>query len=105
MNKASGKVQLTLQTFSLLAGFMAWTIIAPLLPFMSQDFSIPESQKAIILAIPVILGSVLRIPLGYYANLIGARKVFLGAFIFLLIPVFLLSMAQSTTMLMIAGLF
>ncbi|MGK0554711.1 nitrate/nitrite transporter [Macrococcus capreoli] len=105
MNKASGKVQLTLQTFSLLAGFMAWTIIAPLLPFMSQDFTIPESQKAIILAIPVILGSVLRIPLGYYANLIGARKVFLGAFIFLLIPVFLLSMAQSTTMLMIAGLF
>ncbi|ATD31416.1 nitrate/nitrite transporter [Macrococcoides bohemicum] len=105
MNKASGKVQLTLQTFSLLAGFMAWTIIAPLLPFMSQDFSIPESQKAIILAIPVILGSVLRIPLGYYANLIGARKVFLGAFIFLLIPVFLLSMAQSTTMLMISGLF
>ncbi|MCE4956491.1 nitrate/nitrite transporter [Macrococcoides caseolyticum] len=105
MNKASGKVQLTLQTFSLLAGFMAWTIIAPLLPFMSQDFSIPESQKAIILAIPVILGSVLRIPLGYYANLIGARKVFLGAFIFLLIPVFLLSMAESTTMLMIAGLF
>ncbi|MCU7556977.1 nitrate/nitrite transporter [Macrococcus capreoli] len=105
MNKASGKVQLTLQTFSLLAGFMAWTIIAPLLPFMSQDFTIPESQKAIILAIPVILGSVLRIPLGYYANLIGARKVFLGAFIFLLIPIFLLSMAQSTTMLMIAGLF
>lgn len=105
MNKASGKTQLALQTLSLMAGFMAWTIIAPLIPFMSQEFTIPESQKAIILAIPVILGSVLRIPLGYYANLIGARKVFLGSFIFLLIPVFLLSMANSTTMLMIAGLF
>ncbi len=105
MDKSTGKVQLPLQTLSLVAGFMAWTIIAPLMPFMSQEFTIPESQKAIILAIPVILGSVLRIPLGYYANLIGARKVFLFSFIFLLIPVFLLSLAQSTTMLMIAGLF
>lgn len=105
MDKSTSRVQLPLQTLSLVAGFMAWTIIAPLMPFMSQEFTIPESQKAIILAIPVILGSVLRIPLGYYANLIGARKVFLFSFIFLLIPVFLLSLAQSTTMLMISGLF
>ncbi|TDL98431.1 NarK/NasA family nitrate transporter [Macrococcus brunensis] len=105
MNRSTGKIQLPLQTFSLMAGFMAWTIIAPLLPFMSQDFSIPESEKAMILAIPVILGSVLRIPMGYFANLIGARKVYLFSLVFLLVPIFFLSEASSTTALMIAGLF
>ncbi|WP_242443924.1 hypothetical protein, partial [Staphylococcus pseudintermedius] len=37
MNQSKGGVQLALQTLSLVAGFMAWSIIAPLIPFISQD--------------------------------------------------------------------
>lgn len=105
MKNNTGKVQLPLQTFSLMGGFMVWSILAPLMPYISQDFNVPESQKAIILAIPVILGSVLRIPTGYYTNLIGSRLVFLISFIILIFPVFYLSQATSTTGLMIAGFF
>lgn len=105
MKNNTGKVQLPLQTFSLMGGFMVWSILAPLMPYISQDFNVPESQKAIILAIPVILGSVLRIPIGYYTNLIGSRLVFLISFIILIFPVFYLSQATSTTGLMIAGFF
>ena len=53
-----GVYQLTLQTFSLIVGFMAWSIISPLMPFITQDIKISASQISIILAIPVILGSV-----------------------------------------------
>ena len=105
MRNNLGKVQLPLQTFSLMAGFMVWSILAPLMPYITQDISVEEGQKAIILAIPVILGSILRIPIGYYTNLLGSRLVFLVSFIILLIPVFYLSQAHSTTGLMIAGFF
>ena len=75
------------------------------MPYITQDISVEEGQKAIILAIPVILGSILRIPIGYYTNLLGSRLVFLVSFIILLFPVFYLSQAHSTTGLMIAGFF
>jgi len=105
MRNNLGKVQLPLQTFSLMAGFMVWSILAPLMPYITQDISVEEGQKAIILAIPVILGSILRIPFGYYTNLLGSRLVFLVSFIILLFPVFYLSQAHSTTGLMVAGFF
>ncbi len=105
MRNNLGKVQLPLQNFSLMAGFMVWSILAPLMPYITQDISVEEGQKAIILAIPVILGSILRIPIGYYTNLLGSRLVFLVSFIILLFPVFYLSQAHSTTGLMIAGFF
>ncbi|MDT3993783.1 nitrate/nitrite transporter [Mammaliicoccus fleurettii] len=105
MRNNIGKVQLPLQTLSLMAGFMVWSILAPLMPYITQDINVQEGQKAIILAIPVILGSILRIPIGYYTNLLGSRLVFLISFIILLFPVFYLSQAQSTAGLMVAGFF
>lgn len=105
MNKASGSFQLTLQSLSLFVGFMAWSIIAPLMPFISQDVHITSSQLSIILAIPVILGSILRVPFGYLTNIIGAKWVFFCSFIILLFPIYFLSHAQSPKMLMISGFF
>ncbi|WP_353423489.1 NarK/NasA family nitrate transporter [Staphylococcus xylosus] len=105
MNKASDSFQLTLQSLSLVVGFMAWSIIAPLMPFISQDVHITSSQLSIILAIPVILGSILRVPFGYLTNIIGAKWVFFCSFIILLFPIYFLSHAQSPKMLMISGFF
>ncbi|MDF0142578.1 MFS transporter, partial [Staphylococcus pseudintermedius] len=100
MNQSKGGVQLALQTLSLVAGFMAWSIIAPLIPFISQDIKISSGQLSIILAIPVILGSVLRVPFGYLTNIVGAKWVFFTSFIVLLVPIFLLSQAGSPGALM-----
>jgi len=100
-----GVSQLTLQTLSLVAGFMAWSIISPLMPFISQDVDISPGQISVILAIPVILGSVLRVPFGYLTNIVGAKWVFFWSFIVLLFPIFLLGQAQSPGMLMLSGFF
>ncbi|RIL70496.1 NarK/NasA family nitrate transporter [Staphylococcus devriesei] len=105
MNKTKGGFQLTLQTLSLVVGFMAWSIISPLMPYISQDIEISPGQLSIILAIPVILGSVLRVPFGYLTNIIGAKWVFFCSFIVLLFPIFFLGQAQSPGMLMLSGFF
>lgn len=105
MNKNKGGFQLTLQTLSLVVGFMAWSIISPLMPYISQDVKVSPEQLSIILAIPVILGSILRVPFGYLTNIIGAKWVFFCSFIVLLFPIFLLGQAQTPGMLMLAGFF
>lgn len=99
------KVQLPLQTLNLVVGFMVWVLISSLLPFIKEDITIPANQLALVTAIPVVLGSILRIPLGYYANQFGARIIFLISFILLIFPVYYISIADSISDLLIGGLF
>src|SRR5699024_9740593 len=99
------KIQLPLQTLNLVVGFMVWVLISSLLPFIREDIAIAPEQIAIVTAVPVVLGSILRIPLGYYANVWGARLTFFISFIVLLVPVYYLSIASSLTDLIIAGTF
>ncbi|MDQ0496432.1 nitrate/nitrite transporter [Paenibacillus brasilensis] len=99
------KLQLPLQTMNLILGFMVWVIISSLMPFITEDIAIPPGKLAMVTAIPVVLGSILRIPLGYYANIFGARIVFLISFILLLFPVYYISEASTMIDLIIGGLF
>ncbi|MGW8442782.1 nitrate/nitrite transporter [Paenibacillus sp. S33] len=99
------KMQLPLQTLNLILGFMVWVIISSLMPFITEDIAIPPGKLAMVTAIPVVLGSILRIPLGYYANIFGARIVFLVSFILLLFPVYYISEASTMMDLIIGGLF
>lgn len=105
MYKTKGGFQLTLQTLSLVVGFMAWSIVSPLMPYISQDVKVNPGQLSIILAIPVILGSILRVPFGYLTNIIGAKWVFFCSFVILLFPIFFLGQAQTPGMLMLSGFF
>ena len=99
------RFQLPLQTADLIAGFMVWVILSSLLPYIKQDVYIPPDQIALVTAIPVVLGSVLRVPFGYCANLFGARAVFLASFIVLVVPVWFLSEATTYQGLLIGGTF
>ncbi|MNZ50636.1 putative nitrate transporter NarT [compost metagenome] len=99
------KFQLPLQTFNLILGFMVWVILSSLLSYIKQDIAIPADRLALVTAIPVVLGSILRIPFGYYANVIGSRLVFMISFILLLFPVYYISEANSFSDLIIGGIF
>lgn len=102
MNK---KIQLPLQTANLVVGFMVWVLISSLLPFITEDIAIAPERLAIVTAVPVVLGSILRMPLGYYANIFGARLIFMVSFILLLFPVFYISETTTFTGLIIGGIF
>ncbi len=99
------KVQLPLQTLSLTAGFMVWVLISSLMPNIKQDFGLTEQEIALVTAIPVILGSILRIPIGYFTNRFGARIIFTISFILLIFPVYYISIANSLFDLILGGLF
>ena len=99
------KLQLPLQSFSLVAGFMVWVLISSLMPHIKQDIALTDSEVSLVTAIPVILGSLLRIPLGYYTNRFGARITFMISFLLLLFPVFWISTADSLFDLILGGFF
>ncbi|MEH6890805.1 nitrate/nitrite transporter [Bacillus sp. JJ864] len=97
--------QLVLQTSNLILGFMVWVILSSLMPFIKADIALTAGQISLVTAVPVILGSILRIPIGYWTNRYGARKLFFISFIILLFPVFYISMAKTMLDLIIGGLF
>lgn len=104
----SPNFQLGLQTSNLIIGFMVWVILSSLMPFIKTDITLTAGQISLVTAVPVILGSlgsVLRIPIGYWTNRYGARKLFFISFIILLFPVFYVSIANSMMDLIIGGLF
>lgn len=101
----SGKMQLPLQTVSLIAGFMTWVILSSLLPYIKEDISLTSQQATWVTATPVILGSILRFPLGFWTNRFGARWSFTISFIALLVPVFYISVATTFTDLILSGFF
>ncbi|WP_251551593.1 nitrate/nitrite transporter [Neobacillus muris] len=98
-------LQLPLQTFSLIAGFMVWVILSSLMPFIKEEISLTSNQLTLVTAIPVVLGSVLRIPIGYWTNRFGARKLFSISFLLLIFPIFYISKANSLADLVLGGLF
>ena len=99
------RVQLALQTADLTAAFMAWVILSSLLPYIRQDVFVPPEHVALATAVPVVLGSILRIPFGYCANLFGARAVFSASFVAMLAPVWFLSEATTYQDLLVGGTF
>ena len=100
-----GTKQLFIQTGSLIAGFMVWVLISTLMPFIRTDISLTSTQIAWATAVPVILGSLLRVPIGYWTNRFGARIIFTFSFIVLLLPIAIISYANSLMMLIAGGFF
>jgi NNP family nitrate/nitrite transporter-like MFS transporter len=98
-----GTKQLCIQTSNLIGGFMVWVLISSLLPYIHEDIELTAVQQAWVTAVPVILGSVLRVPIGFLTDKFGARKVFLICFIIILLPIFLISNAHSYLTLLIGG--
>lgn len=101
----SPRAQLVLQSLGFISGFIIWVLLAALLPFIKEDIPLTAAQATWVAAIPVILGSVMRIPLGYLTSLYGARLVFMGSFLFSVLPIWILARAGSFFELVLGGVF
>lgn len=97
------RLQLPLQTVSLTLGSMVWVILSSLMPFIQEDISLTSAQLAWTTAIPILVGSVMRIPFGYWTNRYGARRLFIISFLLLLAPVYWVSQADSFGDLILGG--
>ncbi|AOZ90845.1 MFS transporter [Paenibacillus crassostreae] len=54
--------------------FMIWVLCGSLSLYITKDFGLTDTQKATMVAIPILGGSIFRIPLGILADRIGSKK-------------------------------
>ena len=55
-------------------GFMAWVSLGPLMVYISKSMDLSVDEKFTLVAIPVLSGALLRIPMGMLADAIGAKR-------------------------------
>ena len=53
--------------------FMAWTSLGPLIVYITKGMNLAVDEKFTLVAIPVLAGALLRVPLGVIADTIGAK--------------------------------
>ncbi len=66
--------------------FMIWVMCGALALFITKDFGLTDSQKATMVAIPLLGGAILRIPMGILADKIGCKKAGIFGMIITMIP-------------------
>jgi hypothetical protein len=67
---------LALGTISFVLCFAAWGMISAFAPRFREIFHLTASQTALLIAVPVLLGSLARIPMGILSDRFGGRSVF-----------------------------
>ena len=98
---------LTLATIGFAINFWAWALLSPLGPRYKDLLSLSGSQQALLVAVPVIVGSVGRIPVGALTDRFGGRVMFPLVSIATIAPVLFIGLAgqHSLTALLVGGFF
>src|SRR5580765_7149267 len=92
---SSSRVQLVLGTVSFAICFAAWGLISAFAPRFRELFHLTASETALLVAVPVLLGAVARLPMGILADRIGGRVLFGALAIVVAVPVALVPWAPS----------
>jgi NNP family nitrate/nitrite transporter-like MFS transporter len=66
--------------------FMLWVLVGALGIFVAESAHLNAAQKGLVVAVPILAGSVLRFPLGILSDRIGGKRVGVGLLAFLVIP-------------------
>src|SRR5687768_8221723 len=67
---------LALATVSFAISFAAWGLVGGLAPVFSDLYNLSASQTALLVAVPVLLGSIARLPMGILTDRFGGRAMF-----------------------------
>jgi NNP family nitrate/nitrite transporter-like MFS transporter len=74
--RGSATRALALATVSFMLSFAAWGLIGGLAPVFSELYGLTASRTAFLVAVPVLLGSLARLPMGMLTDRFGGRAVF-----------------------------
>jgi NNP family nitrate/nitrite transporter-like MFS transporter len=86
---SSSRLQLIWGTLSFAICFAAWGLISAFAPRFRELFSLTATQTAFLVAVPVLLGSLLRIVTGMLADRFGGRAVFAVLMFVVAIPAYI----------------
>ena len=101
--QTSQSKHLLLGTISFTFCFAAWGMISAFAPHFRQQFHLTATQTAFLVAVPVLLGALARIPIGMLADRFGGRVVFTALMFFVALPVALVPAATRYQNLLIVA--
>lgn len=92
-------------TTAFAVSFAVWGLIGALAPTFAQTYGLSAKAKSLMIAIPVLLGALGRIPAGMLADRFGGRRVFALLLLLSAIPAILIGVSNSYAALIGLGLF
>lgn len=97
---------LALATVGFLLNFWAWALISPLGPALRDELSLTAFEQALLVAVPVLVGSLGRIPVGALTDRYGGRVMFPAVSAVTVLPVLFVGLvANSYAALLVGGFF
>jgi NNP family nitrate/nitrite transporter-like MFS transporter len=98
---------LVLATVGFAINFWAWALLSPLGPRYKDLLSLSGGQQALLVAVPVVVGSLGRIPVGALTDRFGGRTMFPIVSVATIIPVLFIGLLgqHSLAALLVGGLF
>jgi MFS transporter, NNP family, nitrate/nitrite transporter len=102
-DRSAANQNLFLATMAFAVAFANWGIISGLAPLLRKELGLSVTQASVMIAIPVLLGSIGRIPLGMLTDRYGGRIVFSILLAFTIIPAIALSLNHSYPSLLFWG--
>lgn len=97
--------QLWFGTVSFTICFAAWGMISAFAPRFRELFHLTATQTRLLVAVPVLLGSLARIPTGMLTDRLGGRLMFSLLLLVVAVPAFLVPQIGSYRALLLVGFF
>ncbi|MFB9904312.1 MFS transporter [Allokutzneria oryzae] len=100
-------MMLSLATVGFAINFWAWALLSPLGPLFKDSLGLSAFQQALLVAVPVVVGSVGRVPVGALTDRFGGRVMLPALSALTIVPVLYLGLGGhgSLTALLIGGFF
>jgi NNP family nitrate/nitrite transporter-like MFS transporter len=86
---------LILGTLAFTVSFAIWGLLAGLMPILKKELSLSASQASLLVALPVVLGALGRIPAGILADRLGGKKVFTVLLFLIVLPAVVLGLVHG----------
>ncbi|MGW0885431.1 MFS transporter [Streptomyces sp. NPDC002671] len=100
-------LMLALATVGFAVNFWAWALLSPLGPRFKDSLDLSSFQQSLLVAVPVVVGSLGRIPVGALTDRFGGRVMFPLVSAATIVPVLYLGLAghSSLAALLVGGFF
>src|SRR5574340_952570 len=95
----------SMSTLAFTVCFMIWMMFAVIGVPIKQQLGLNETQFGILVATPVLNGSLIRVPLGMWTDKFGGRIVFFILMLTTVIPIWVISYATHFWHFLLVGLF
>ena len=96
---------LTMSTLAFTVCFAVWMMFAVIGIPLKQILHLNETQFGMLVATPVLTGSLIRLPLGMWTDRYGGRIVFFLLMLSTVVPIFLIEMLHEFWQFLVIGLF